>query len=168
MKIPFYFFTLILGLSLISCQQNESGDQTDSQAETQETQPTSAAGTTMESLPVSKLEEVFANADYADFIFYQPSFSMSQDEKASIQQVLALIAAQPATLNPNCKPRGRVFYQKQGVDILVADIYLGDGCNYFVFLENEKPVYANKMIPQGVQYFNNNIQQVLQMQQQAQ
>ncbi|MCB0704258.1 MAG: hypothetical protein KDC34_03075 [Saprospiraceae bacterium] len=165
-------FTLAILLavmfSLVSCQQNTEKT-TSAEPEVPAAPPTQVTtGQVMESLPISQLEAIYTTCDFADFIFYEPSFSMSQDEPASIQQVLGLIAAQPATLDPACKPRGRVFFQVKGEDKLVADIYLGDQCNYFVFIENDKPAFANLMIPQGVQYFNNSIQQVLQMQQEAQ
>ena len=122
----------------------------------------------MEGLPIEKLEAVYNSADFADYIFYEPSFSMNQSEKGSVRQILATIASAPATMYAACKPRGRVFFQVDGVDVLIADIYLGDPCNYWVFIEDDKPAYANLMTPEGIQYFNNNINQVLEMQRQAQ
>lgn len=158
----------LIGLS--ACGESTETPETQTQTQTQTPQRDLATGgqTQLESLPVEQLQQAFTTCNFADFVFYNPSFSMSQDEPASIQQILSLIASEPAKITPNCKPSGRVNFQSNGTDILVADIYMAEPCFYLVFMENEKPVYANLLMPQGVQYFNNTFQQVLDMQKQAQ
>ena len=162
MKTTNFFILTAFTVSFLfgACSNSQEPGSTDNPG-----QP--ATGEVLESLPVSILQHAYANADFADYIFYRPSFSMNQDELGSIQQVLSTIASAPATLNPSCQPRGRVFFQQSGEDILVADIYVGEGCNYWVFVDGDKRTYGNLMTPQGVQYFTNNINQVLEMQRQA-
>jgi len=65
------------------------------------------------------------------------------------------VAKQPATLSPQCKSMGRIFYQIDGENVLMAEMYFSPDCTYLVFLQDEKPAYANYLTPQAVQYFNN-------------
>jgi hypothetical protein len=94
--------------------------------------------------------------------------SMSLDEKTSIQYAIRYIAEDPAILKTECQPAGHVIYQINGNIALEGDFYFSSGCTYFVFMEKQKPVYANFMTDEGIKYFNNQIQQGLQLRQKAQ
>jgi hypothetical protein len=48
----------------------------------------------------------------------------------------------------------------QGVIIREADIYCETGCEYLMFIENNKPVAVNAMQKAGVDFFKNIISQV--------
>ncbi len=93
---------------------------------------------------------------------------MSLSDKPSIQLAVRHVAESPAPLKPECKATGRVSYQIKGDIVLEGDFYFSTGCTYFVFEKDRVKTYANFMTNEGVEYFNNQIKQAVQMQQQMQ
>lgn len=85
------------------------------------------------------------------------------NNKASIQQTLTHVAENVAVLDPNCKSIGRVFYEIEGQTEIEAEIYFSNQCQYFVFMKNQKPIYANNITAAGVTHFNNIFKQAEQM-----
>lgn len=120
-------------------------------------------GTPMESIPFEEVKNLFDKCDYIDYLFYNTNFSISQNQKGSIQTAISHIAQSPAIHNPACKAIGRIFYQIEGKSILEADIHFQDGCTYFRFLKDKKYAYGNLMTDDGVLYMNNILTQASQM-----
>lgn len=107
----------------------------------------------LESIPTETMQDLFENCTLIDYIFHDMPFSMSQDEKPSIQANLGYVATAPVAFIPaNLKPIARMFYQKAGDIVLEADLYFSDESHFFVFVEDNKPKYANKMTQQGVDF----------------
>jgi len=107
----------------------------------------------LESIPTETMKDLFENCTLIDYIFHDLPFSMSQDEKQSIQANLGYVATEPVAFIPaDQKPIARMFYQKAGDIVLEADLYFSDNSHFFVFVENEKPKYANRMTQQGVDF----------------
>ena len=102
---------------------------------------------------------LFENCDFIDYILYQYDFSVSQGEKAAIQASMNHVSRSTPTIDPNCKPIGRVFYQVDGKNAMEADIYFSETCQYYIFLVEGKPVYANNLSNSGVAFFQNIFQQ---------
>ncbi|MCR9285921.1 MAG: hypothetical protein NXI23_00880 [Bacteroidetes bacterium] len=150
---------LILIMSF-SCQ-NDS--QESSNKDVQANQP-SAATAALPGLPLETIQYLWENCDYIDFLFYELPISMSLNEKSSIQYALRHISADAARLDPNCRAIGRVFYQVKGENFLEADIFFQQGCTYFKFLKDNKPVFANYMTDDGIKYMNENIERGQEMQ----
>ena len=65
------------------------------------------------------------------------------------------IAQQPALIRSDCKPIGRIMFKDDDGIRLEADLFFSKNCSYFVFMENNKPKYANFMSDEGVKFFNN-------------
>lgn len=170
MKQLIPFFCLVLFLFATSCQNNAPTEENTETSTPQEEQPKLVpAGEFLPSVPVEKLEYLWTNCDYVDYVFYELPISMSLDTKNSIQYVLSHIAENPASLRPDCKPIGRIFYQVEGENYLEADLYFSNGgCTYFVFLEDGKPKYGNYMTEDGAKYMNNNLSQAGAIQQKIQ
>lgn len=115
-----------------------------------------------DSVPNEMMKNLWDNCTGIDYLFHKLPFSMSQTDKASIQTNLSYIDRAPQTSIPsNCKPIGRNFFQVNGDIVMEADLYYSEGCQFFVFVENEKPIYANKMTDAGIQFFTNMIQQAM-------
>lgn len=107
-------------------------------------------------LPADKFQKLFSEATYIDYIFYDLPFSISQDDKPSISANLNLISREKmGPLNIHCKPLGREFFHIDGVITFEAEIYFQEGCYGYVFLQNEKPIYANKISEDGMKFYNN-------------
>jgi len=109
----------------------------------------------LQSIPRETILNLWNKCTYIDYIFHDLPFSMSQDESESIQANLNYISAEPQAYIPNnCKPIARQMFHVGGDIVLEADVYLSNVCQFYVFVENEKPVYANKMSPSALQFFS--------------
>lgn len=137
---------LLMAASFLSCGGNSQNDQQNAQSAEQ---PPSYP-----SIPMATVQMLFEKCDYIDYLFYYTNFSVSQKTKADIQQAITHIAAEPPVIRFDCKPIGRVFYQAEGESLLEADLYFDENCIYFLFMEDGKPAYANRMMPNGIAFFN--------------
>ncbi|MEY3051553.1 MAG: hypothetical protein RLY31_1338 [Bacteroidota bacterium] len=117
------------------------------------------------SIPLSVLEDIYQRGTQADYIFYDHPFTLSLSEQPSIQYSIRHIAEDSAPMKPGCRPAGHISYQISGNIVLEGDFYFSQGCTYFVFTEGQQPKYANYMTDEGIQYFNNQIQQALRLRQ---
>ncbi|MEM9834902.1 MAG: hypothetical protein AAF828_00285 [Bacteroidota bacterium] len=135
-----------------SCQQKGSSAQTPAPAATA---PTPA---TYESIPLERLQHLWNNATYMDVVFYELPFSLNQSSLDAIRSTLAHIAADAPTILPECKSIGRIFFQVDGKNVETAEIYFQQGCTFYLWLENDKPAYANEFTEGGVAFYNNIIQ----------
>ena len=149
------FLTLLLALGC-------SGDGSDSsnKEELWEADRTGTAAVNLPSITFDEMKALYESADFIDVIFYNMEFSMSVNNKANIQRMVGFVSTQVAKLNPNCKPTGRIFFQKNGEMMAEADMYFDDVCRYFVFMKNGKATYANDITPEGQAYFNQIFTQV--------
>ena len=118
------------------------------------------------SITLEEMEFLWNNCNQVDFIYYELPISTSLNDQYSIQQSLRHVSDTPVPLNVknNCKPISRVFYKKDGDDLMEAEVYFSQGCSFFVFLKNGKPQYSNLMTDNGIKHFNDIIQKALSIQ----
>ena len=141
------FSIIPLILLFVSCQNpSPEEDKTDEVLKNELVYP---------SITQEEMVHLYENCDFIDYILYGYDFSISQGEKPAIQASFNHISRTPANINPTCKPIGRVFYQIEGENVLEADIYFADGCQYYIFLKDSKPVAANQLSPAGVAFYQN-------------
>lgn len=115
---------------------------------------------TLPALPQSVMEQLFREATYVDYIFYDLPFSLSQDNQASIHANLKLISSVGLeNLPQGCKPIGREFFHIGGEIAYEADLYFSSGCIGYVFLKDEKPIYGSKLTEEGMKFYTNIISQ---------
>lgn len=139
---------------VLSCQQ-KSNDQ--------KNKATNAVGAEIPGVPQELIAELWENCDYVDYIFHDLPFSISQSEQPAVRANLNYISPDPlGSLNPDCKPIGREFFHIKGEIAYEADVYYSDNCFYYVFMKNEKPMYANKMSDTGINFYAQIIRQVMQ------
>jgi hypothetical protein len=160
-------FSLLIALTFICCQ-NQSTNQENAPVSEPAAEEKPALQATLPSVPLDLLERIWNEGTQVDIIFYHHPFTLSMSEKPAIQHTVRHIAEEPAPINPNCPSTGRVTYQIDGDIVLEGDFYFSTGCTYYVFYENQEKKYANYMTNEGISYFNNQIQQATQMQQQMQ
>ena len=116
--------------------------------------------TDLVSFPEAVYIRLLAECDYVDIIFFDSPVSMSQNDNAGIQNTLTFITRQVAKHNPDCKPMGRISYMIEGEIIAEGDFYCTDDCTYILFMEDNKPKYANVLSTNGVQFFQNILSQI--------
>lgn len=163
MRFKLYSILFLFSFVLIACggEAKKAGDATAAA----KTPPTQAATTTgsqgsqnavpLESIPKDIVMNLWDKCTYIDYIFHSLPFSMSQDEQESIRANLNYIATIPQTNIPtDCKPIARQMFHIGGDIVLECDVYLSETCQFYVFVENEKPIYANKMTPDGLKFFS--------------
>lgn len=144
--------TLILCLFLFAaCNSNEGNSS--------QSPDTTAAPTAEEalypSISVDEMKNLWNNTTSIDYLFYELPISMNMVEKAAIQSTLKQISNVAPPIKKDCKAMGRVFFQSNGESLAEADFFFAPGCTYFVFMENQKPVKANLMTPEGIKFFQN-------------
>jgi len=173
-----YLFTIASLLLLLACNNNSSKktEQQTSPTTTQTQEAPKAAtpqGKAYPGVPTELVKNLWDNAEFIDYTFYELPISMSFDNKTSIQTVLKHVSSTPAVVPPNCKPTGRAYFQKQGDDLAAVEFYILNGCNYYIFIEDGKSKYGNVLTEEGIQFYQNSINQAMgqmkqQMQQQGQ
>ena len=152
------YLPLCLFVFLLACNNTPTTTQ-------QESAPTQSTAT-YPAYPADKLQFLFNNADYIDYVFYELPISMSLNEKPSVQYAITHISGEPTPIVSDCKSIGRVFYQQAGEEITSAEIYFNENksCSYFMFYdENGKKAYVNAMAQEGINYLRKNIMQVYNM-----
>lgn len=164
-----FILVLFLAAATWACQggqaeQSESSTTTNPPAAGTEANNASASANTgtalYPSIPTEKVKMLWDKCDYVDFVFYYLNFSMSQKVQNSIRQTIAHISTEVPLIDPNCQPIGRLFFQSEGQNISEADIFYSNGCAYYVFYEDGKYAYANKMLPNGTKFYDNIFKQV--------
>ena len=119
-------------------------------------------------LPNSLMQNLYKETTYIDYIFYDLPFSISQDDKPSINSNLQLISPEKmGSISASCKPIGREFFHAEGTIPFEAEIYFDNGCYGYVFIKDKSPIYANKISESGMKFYSNIINQAQQIQNKA-
>ena len=106
------------------------------------------------------LSKLYGQAEKVDIIFYNLPISVNQEDPASVKNTVLYATPASPKITAKCQPLGRLSWMAQGTIIREADIYCEPGCQYLLFIENNKPVAANAMQQAGVDFFKNIISQV--------
>ena len=122
--------------------------------------PTVSSKPALPSVPFDTLKMLYERSNYIDYLFYDLPVSMSQNNQQDVRGALAHISSDVPVRPAACQPIGQVFYEVDGTTRLRANLYFSPGCMYLEFLENDQPAYANKLMPDGVAFFNNLLQRL--------
>lgn len=122
--------------------------------------PAAAPVISYPSIDVARLEYLYANATYMDATFYTLPVSINQSELPQIQSTLTGIGSEAMDLQPGCQPIGHIWFQVNGENVEEADIYFQEECVGYVWYEEGKPAYSNKMMQAGVNFYANIMQSV--------
>ena len=104
--------------------------------------------------------DLYAKADKVDIIFFYLPVSVNQEDPASVKSTVLYISPTSPKITAECKSIARISWISDGAIIREADVYMADGCEYLLFMEDSKPVAANAMSQAGIQFFKNIISQV--------
>jgi hypothetical protein len=152
--IKYYsYFIIILLLGLFSCKSDKikAKDSTHNVSAAEAMNPN-----TLPSIDIKEVQYLVDNCTYIDYVWNDLPFSVSQGEKDAILSNISFISTETMTETPKrCKSIGRKSFQVGGDFYLEADIYYGEGCNYYVFYKNNKPIYLNKISPTGITFYQN-------------
>jgi hypothetical protein len=160
MKNTFLFLvTSVCIITMSACKSEAKTETTESVATTPAPLPYPALGN-------EAIGTLYSQADKVDIIFYDLPISVNQDNPASVKNTVLYVSPAAPNITGNCKPLGRLTWMQQGNIIREADIYCDTGCEYLLFMQDNKPFAANAMGPAGVAFFKNVISQVEKQKQQ--
>lgn len=124
--------------------------------------------TTLNPLPQDIKQNLFAKCDYIDYTFYNFDFSMSQGDPNAVRSNLALLSDEVQPDIPSeCKPIGRKYYHINGEIVMEAELYFAENCAFYIYKKDNTTLYGNKLSPQGINFYNNIIQQAAKARQQT-
>ena len=150
---PIYILSAFLLISCLSCKPGKA-------PETTEPVPDVQAAPTYPALGNQAISQLYGQADKVDMIFYNLPISVNQDDAASVKNTVLYVSPASPKITAQCQPLGRLSWMAQGAIIREADVYCDAGCEYLLFMEDNKPVAANAMGPEGVAFFKNIIGQM--------
>lgn len=82
--------------------------------------------------------------------------SMSFDNQQAVAIILSFVTEEKANLTNMCLPEAHLVCQRNGEVFQEMDLYYQSGCNALVFMDKDnKPVAANQISNEGVDFFNN-------------
>jgi hypothetical protein len=145
-------FALLLLTTLCTCGPASSSDAPETAGV--------AASQPYPSIDVTRLEYLFVNATYMDATFYDIPVSINQSELPQIKSTLGTISTESIEIVPGCKAVGHIWFQVNGKNIEEADIYFQAECAGYVWYEDGKPAYSNKMTQAGLNFYANIFQSV--------
>ncbi len=163
MFMKIYSLILVLLFCLSSCQEKPTTAADSPQ--NSDVSKEQANNLVLPSIPVEIMQDLWDNCEFVDYIFYELPFSMSQSEKPSIHANLGYIDKRPVPtgIPTDCKPIAREFFQINGEIVLEAEVYFSKTCQFYVFMDGKSPKYANAMSPNGIKFYNQMINQALEM-----
>lgn len=151
-KLSIYF--LFVSLLVLSCKNTDTKSTSDQVAVQNQ-------GIIPPAIPAADLIYLFENCTFIDFIFANLPFSMSQEDKASIQQTIRhIVPVAPTQINPECQHLVELLFQVEGEIINEVKIFFQPECTYYLFYKNGVAVYSASFNEQGINFFNNILQQV--------
>ena len=160
-----YIASFVILFSLVSCNNDKPAPKAKPQP-IQKAAPAVASKPGYPRIPNELLLKMWNEGQMIDYLFHDLPFSMNQNEIASIRTNMTYISEKPLDKIPTkCKPIARQFYQVGGEIVFEGDIYFSEGCQFYVFLVDGKPMYGNYMSEAGIQFFNNMIAQAMQARQ---
>lgn len=116
-------------------------------------------------LPEAEYNLLYDECDFIDYIFIELPFSISQDDKESIQNNVVFVSKEEvSSYSKSCKPIARKFFKIKGKIVWEADVFKDSNCAHFVFYKDNKAMYANKMSQSGINFYNNLIDQAQKLQ----
>lgn len=104
-------------------------------------------------LPEDKRLELYRKTIAIDIIAYEMGISMSYNDPASVQPVMAMIKPAQGTWKKGCKPVGRISFMFDTGIGQEAEMLIHDGCKSFVWLKDGKNAYINDLTDEGLEFF---------------
>ncbi len=154
------FILMLIGISLILCTSCQP-----SQKDGEAVAATSDKGTEVvndtippHNLPYAAIGNAYISQLYAetksvDIIFYDLPISVNQDDEGAAKNTALFVSPTNPKITADCKPIGRLSWIANGKILREADVYMEQGCEYFMFMENNEGVAVNAMSPAGVEFF---------------
>lgn len=147
----FTLLCLVFTIAITSCKQKATSDSAD--ADQAEQVPPVSQGD-LKSIPAESMKALWDSCSAVDIIFYETNFSISQGDQPAIRNTLGYFLPSAVVHDSKCKPIGRITFVVDGTIKQEADIYHSPGCEYFIWMKDNKPAHINPMSPQGVSFFD--------------
>lgn len=151
---------LVTVIAMAACAKKDTSRKDDQASVNQDTTATYIIDPAMRYLSSEEVNQLYVQAEKVDMIFYNHPISVNQEDAASVKNTAMYVMPTPPSVTARCNALGRLAWLAGGAILREADVYVGIGCNYLLFIENNKPVAANALANEGVNFFTNIISQV--------
>lgn len=145
MEIKISFLSLIVFVLLLTSCNDKSKPA--SQVETPE-------GFSTTGIDSKTMDMLLAKGDHIDYIFHKLPLSMNQDGRNAMFKEMGFISKNALSSIPvNCLPMARKIYIGNGEIIMESDLYFSQDCLFQVFIMDEKPLFANELSQEGINFY---------------
>lgn len=147
----FYQITFCLLLFLIACKDSTK----EAKPKVQESQKTEVKGIKLPGLPFDIRNKLMKEATAVDYSWNNLPLSMSMGIEDGLRQNISFISTEiPDVIPAYCRPVAHKYFSVGGDVYLDADVYLTEGCFFYVFVDGSKPIYANMITAEGINFYN--------------
>lgn len=145
---------LVFVIQIIACKEADNTIKDSKTTNKESIESTEMVETGLQPMDKTEYDKLFANTTFIDYIWHELPFSVSQSEPDAVKANVSFISPNGfARVPKKCKSIGRKSYQFNGDIYLDADIYYGNGCAYYIFLKDNKPVYLNAISENGQKFY---------------
>jgi len=150
-----YLYTLMIFTLAFACKQDNHTDLPQAPRTINSTETKAAPASELPPITQEQIIELYEEADYIDYIFFDWSFSMNQADSNAVKAAVTFISDQPVMgFSPSCKPIGRIIFNSKGETLQEADLYFSEGCYFYSFVnEDNRPAQRNQMTEQGQGFY---------------
>ena len=159
----------IFSISILACKSEEKKVMENSAETTAESQPvTEFVENRLTPIGKGIFDTLYNNTTFIDYLWHDLPFSVSQADPAAVKANVTFISPNGLSKLPkHCKSIGRKSYQFNGDIFMDADIYFGDGCAYYIFIQDNKRMWLNQISEDGQKFYTHLIQSGLEQRQKA-
>lgn len=155
-QLPIIFWAMCSIVALSSCKSEKAGETTTDTP----TADTTSVTTGYPAMGTQDIAMLYSQVDKVDIIFYNLPISVNQEDPTSAKNTALYVSPASPRIREQCQALGRLTFMSDGEIIREADVFCEPGCEYLLFIENNKPIYANAMGHAGIAFFNNVRRQV--------
>jgi len=147
---------LVLLIFLMACKNDKSSNPENNTLDKTATIELSNNSNALPRIPLENLKEIFDKCDQIDYIFHNLNFSLSLTQGNSVKKNVLYAADRDLGSFPaDCKPIGRKVFYGNGEYLAEADLYFFEPCYHLVWIEKEKPIFANALTEDGIKFYSN-------------
>ena len=139
---------VVIALYVISCKENAK-----EQIKAEEVKK-EISGITLPGIPFEIRNKLRNEVTFVDYTWFNLPISISQGVEDGVKTNVEFISEEvPSIIPSTCKPVAHKYFSINGEIYMDIDVYFSNGCFFYLFLENNKPKYANLITEQGINFY---------------
>ncbi len=107
-------------------------------------------------VPEQFIIDMYEKIDHIDYYFRNTAFSVSQDQKESVQQFISLLSSGEARMvSETCPSPLRMTFLSLGEIIFETEMYMSENCMYVEYYIDNKKTYQSAHSQEGYNFLMN-------------